>query len=55
MDDTVTCPACDNENAYFDGVLYTCPDVTMNGLLMGCQSISSHLMTMISTKKPTNS
>jgi len=26
MDDTVTCPACDNENAYFDGVLYTCPD-----------------------------
>jgi len=26
IEDTVTCPACDNENAYFDGLLYTCPD-----------------------------
>ncbi|MDB5288421.1 MAG: PhnA Zinc-Ribbon [Mucilaginibacter sp.] len=26
MEDTVTCPVCDNESAYFDGVQYTCPD-----------------------------
>jgi hypothetical protein len=26
MEDTVTCPECGNENAYFDGVLYKCPD-----------------------------
>jgi len=26
MEDTVTCPKCDNESAYFDGQLYVCPD-----------------------------
>lgn len=26
MEDTCTCPYCDNENAYFNGVNYECPD-----------------------------
>ena len=26
MTDTVTCPFCSEENAYFDGSFYTCPD-----------------------------
>ena len=26
MEDTCTCPSCDMDNAYFDGVVYVCPD-----------------------------
>ncbi|HVU94839.1 MAG TPA: hypothetical protein VHE34_06420 [Puia sp.] len=26
MQDTVVCPACEMENAYFDGVVFVCPD-----------------------------
>ena len=26
MEDVLTCPACFSTNAYFDGVMYICPD-----------------------------
>ncbi|MDR0660851.1 MAG: alkylphosphonate utilization protein [Prevotellaceae bacterium] len=26
MEDVITCPACNSTNAYFDGVMYICPD-----------------------------
>lgn len=26
MEDVITCPTCSSTNAYFDGVMYMCPD-----------------------------
>jgi protein PhnA len=26
MEDTCCCPNCNEENAYFDGVVFVCPD-----------------------------
>ena len=62
MDDTFTCPVCHRENAYFDGVVFVCPDcghewtTTASGELEKASSklIAENLVfeSLIKLKKP---